>query len=76
MGEEDRTNRGFLVGRRFHCRGREKLFVDSYCARLRGAVGMSGRRVGIAPFRKIAFSSHKAMLVALNEANYCWLDSC
>ena len=76
MGEGDQTNRGFLVGRRSRCRGREKLFVDSDCARLRDVVGMSGQRVGIATFRKIAFSSHKAMLSAKNEANCYWWDSC
>ena len=58
-----------------HHRGREKLFVDSDCTGLRRAVGMLGQELGIAALRKVAFSSHKAALVAKNEANCRWWDS-
>ena len=50
--------------------GKEKLFVDSDWAGLRGTTRLLGRGV-VVVLRKAAFSSHKAALVAKKEANCC-----
>ena len=44
--------------------------MDSDCAGLQGTFGLEGQGV-VAEFRKVAFSSRKAMLVAKKEANCC-----
>ena len=48
--------------------------MDSDRARLRGTAELPRRGAAVA-FRKVALSSHRAALVAKNEAKCCWGDS-
>ena len=56
-------------------RGGEKLSVDSDRVGLRVTFKLVGRGV-VAAFRKDAFSSRRAALLAKKYANFYWWDSC
>ena len=67
-------NRGLLAGGCSWRGGGERFSVDSDRVGLRGTAELPRRGAAVA-FCKVAFSSHRAALVAKNEANCCWGDS-